>query len=57
MGATGIWATTWDPSNTTITLRSLYWPGYFFYHLIGTAEHGAAYFGYGTKNTDVAFML
>lgn len=53
----GIWATTWDPSNTTITLRSLYWPGYFFYHLIGSPEYGAAYFGYGTKNTDVAFML
>lgn len=55
--AAGIWSTMWDPSHTSVTLRSLYWPGYFFYHLIGTHEFGDAYFGYGTKNTDIAFML
>jgi hypothetical protein len=53
----GIWASAWDSSHTAVTLKSLYWPGYFFYHQIGTGEYGSAYFGYGTKNTDLAFML
>jgi hypothetical protein len=56
-GRAGLWAVTWDPSHTTVTLRSFYWPGYFFYHGIGTSDYGGVYFGYGTKNTDIAFQL
>jgi radial spoke head protein 9 len=53
----GCWALAYDTSATAVALRSLYWPGYFFFHLIDTPEYGGAYFGDGLPNLDIAFML
>lgn len=43
--------------NGVTTLRSLLYPGYFFFHKAGSSEYGGAYFGNGERNADVAFML
>jgi radial spoke head protein 9 len=53
----GVWSVCYDPSNTVSILRNFYWPGYFFYHIIGTPEYGGVYFGDGLPNVDIAFML
>uniref|UniRef100_A0A7S2V1U7 Radial spoke head protein 9 homolog n=1 Tax=Fibrocapsa japonica TaxID=94617 RepID=A0A7S2V1U7_9STRA len=53
----GIWSLTYDASHTGVNLRSFYWPGYFFFHKIGTIEYGGVYFGDGLANEDLAFML
>jgi radial spoke head protein 9 len=47
----------YDAAAGTVTLRSLLWPGYFFFHVAGTGRFGAAYFGAGEKNVDISFML
>lgn len=51
------WSLQMNSSKTASSLRSLIWPGYFFAHKIGTGEYGGAYFGYGQKNKDIAFMM
>jgi len=53
----GIWSLAYDVSLTTVNLRSFYWPGYVFFHEIGTHHYGGVYFGYGLPNRDLAFML
>eukprot|EP00611_Tribonema_gayanum_P031884 TRINITY_DN9339_c0_g1_i1.p1 TRINITY_DN9339_c0_g1~~TRINITY_DN9339_c0_g1_i1.p1 ORF type:complete len:308 (-),score=61.32 TRINITY_DN9339_c0_g1_i1:89-937(-) len=53
----GVWSLTRDTTNTMACLRSLAWPGYFFFTQIGSGEHGGVYFGTGLPNTDLAFML
>lgn len=53
----GVWAIRTDAASGTATLRSLKWPGYFFYHKAGTADYAAAYFGSGLANNDLGFML
>jgi len=53
----GVWALAYDPSSTAAVLRNLYWPGYFFFHVIDTPEYGGVYFGDGLANADIAFML
>jgi len=53
----GVWALCYDPSNTMALLRNLYWPGYHFYQVIDSPEHGGVYFGDGLPNLDLAFML
>lgn len=53
----GIWAVRVDRAAGVATLRSLSWPGYFFYHELGTGTFGGAYFGYGQRNADIGFMV
>jgi len=53
----GCWSLQTSENGTTATLRSLLWPGYFFYHNIGTSDYGGAYFGDGRKNSAILFML
>jgi len=53
----GVWAVQWDESMSTVQLKSLLWSGYTFYHVAGTGQFGGAYFGYGSRNEDIAFML
>jgi len=38
-------------------MRNHQWPGYTTYHVAGTSQHGAFYFGEGLKNLDLAFQL
>lgn len=52
-----IWGLSHDETATKVVLRSFYWPGYTFFHEVGTGTYGGAYFGYGLANRDVAFML
>jgi len=51
------WSLQFNSSKTCSSLRSLIWPGYFFFHKIGSSQYGGAYFGTGQKNTDIAFMI
>lgn len=53
----GIWALRVDAARGQATLRSLVWPGYFFYHNTGSARFGGAYFGDGRRNDDIGFMV
>jgi radial spoke head protein 9 len=53
----GVWSLTYDTTQTLACLRSLAWPGYYFFAEIGGGEHGGVYFGNGVPNTDLAFML
>lgn len=41
----------------TVHVRSLMWPGYNFYHTIGSRQFGAMYVGDGLKNTDIHFIV
>jgi radial spoke head protein 9 len=40
-----------------VTLRSLLWQGYVFFHVPGSREYGSIYVGSGEKNLDLPFML
>ncbi|CAM9172444.1 unnamed protein product [Phaeothamnion confervicola] len=53
----GIWSVFIEPSGSVAGLRSRLWPGFYFFHEIGTPEYGGVYFGTGLRNTDLAFML
>lgn len=46
-----------DESGTSVSVRSLVWPGYEFTLETSTHNFGGAYFGYGLKNEDVLFMV
>lgn len=44
-------------SGSQITVRSLLWPGYTFYHICLTGIYGGLYIGDGLMNKDLPFML
>jgi len=52
-----IWSVQAERGTGLVTLRSLLWDGYTFYHVPGTRNFGAVYAGSGTKNSDLPFML
>lgn len=52
-----MWVITYNASVTQTHVRNLYWEGFFFYSMLNSSEHGAAYFGLGVPNHDIAFML
>ena len=54
---TGAWSVNVDASCTTVNVRSLEFPGYYFAHTLGTSQFGAAYFGDGKRNLDLGFMV
>lgn len=53
----GVWSLNYDGSNTQANLKSLAWPGYYFFAQIGGGEYGSVYFGNGLANLDLPFML
>ena len=53
----GAWSVQADNSGTVARIRSLVWPGYVGFHVGETGVFGGAYFGYGIKNKDLAFMI
>jgi len=53
----GCWSVQYDGSGTSANVRSLYWPGYFFFQTCGSAEYGSVYMGNGQANQDLAFAL
>ena len=50
------WSIHLDSTNSTCTLRSLIWPGYYAFHNANTDQFGGVYMGYGIKNIDIPFM-
>lgn len=46
-----------DESLNMVTWRSLLYPGFLAYSLVGGPMQGYCYFGTGEKNPDIAFML
>lgn len=46
-----------DEASTTVTWRSLVYPGFFAYAIVGAPAYGYCYCGTGLKNADIAFML
>ncbi|CAJ1385911.1 unnamed protein product [Effrenium voratum] len=53
----GCWAVRQDAATALVTLRSLLWPGYSAFHVPGTGKFGGVYFGYASKNNDLAFLI
>ncbi|RZC39253.1 Radial spoke domain containing protein [Asbolus verrucosus] len=53
----GCWLQNLTSSEDIVVLKSLYWPGMFFYHFLGTPRYGFLYFGNGIKCLDVPFFL
>ena len=46
-----------DDSNKIVTIRSIQWPGFTFYHKQGTKKFGSLYIGDGLKNDELHFMI
>lgn len=53
----GSWSLQFERGSGLVTLRSLLWVGYVFYHVPGSREYGSIYVGSGEKNMDLPFML
>jgi radial spoke head protein 9 len=53
----GVWSVRVNHAEGLATCRSLKWPGYYFVHRLGSQVFGGVYFGDGSKNLDLAFML
>lgn len=46
-----------DDSSRIVSIRSLMWPGFTFYHKAGTKRFGNLYIGDGLKNDELQFMI
>lgn len=53
----GSWSLQFERGSGLVTLRSLLWLGYVFFHVPGTRDFGSVYVGTGEKNMDLPFML
>jgi len=53
----GTWALHYDSFKAVATLRSLLFPGFFFFYSARDASWGGLYSGDGNQNTDLVFML
>lgn len=53
----GCWIIQITPAEDLVILKSLYWPGFIFYHYLRSPRHGFVYFGHGKKSMDLPFML
>lgn len=46
-----------DDSNRIVSVRSLLWPGFYFYHKAGSKKFGNFYVGDGLKNDELQFII
>ncbi len=53
----GVWNVQTSRGGAVVHLRSLLWPGFVFYHAVGTRKFGYLYWGSAEKNLDLPFML
>ncbi len=53
----GAWSVQTDSAGIVGTVRSLLWPGYLAFNVVGTGLFGGIYMGDGLKNKDLPFML
>lgn len=45
-----------DERREKVMVRSLQWPGYQFFHELGSSKYGAIYVGDGLKNLEIHFI-
>jgi len=53
----GCWSVQLERGSGLVSIKSLLWLGYFFYHVPGSRQYGSVYVGTGEKNIDLPFML
>lgn len=53
----GSWAVQYDAFKGIAQVRSLLWPGYFFFYSANDLMWGSLYAGDGLRNNDLIFML
>lgn len=53
----GCWTIRYDVFTNTVALRSLLWPGYSSYHVLGSQVFGGVYIGNGDKVPLLPFLL
>lgn len=53
----GLWSIQRQANGRIVTVRSLHWPGYCFFHQAGTKKFGSVYIGEGLKNDQLHFMI
>jgi len=53
----GSWSLKHDEANNMMIVRSLAFPGYVHFNVVGSPIFGSAYVGTGLRNWDLAFML
>lgn len=53
----GSWSLQFERGSALVTLRSMLWLGFTFFHVPGTKDYGSIYVGTGEKNMDLPFML
>ncbi|XP_028413798.1 radial spoke head protein 9 homolog [Dendronephthya gigantea] len=53
----GSWSVQYEKGCGLVTIRSLHWLGFIFYHVPETRKFGCVYVGTGEKNLDLPFML
>lgn len=51
------WSVQRERGGASVVLRSLYWPGYSFFHMPNTRYFGSVYVGDGRFNVDLPFMM
>mmetsp|Transcript_17810 Transcript_17810/g.17038 ORF Transcript_17810/g.17038 Transcript_17810/m.17038 type:complete len:100 (-) Transcript_17810:27-326(-) len=53
----GLWSIQKNPNGWNVHIRSLYWPGFAFYHSVRDKKFGSFYLGDGLKNDQLHFMI
>jgi len=53
----GVWSICYDSLKQRAMLKSLLWPGYFFYYSHSEKSFKGLYFGMGLKNAHLPFMM
>ncbi|EDO27772.1 predicted protein, partial [Nematostella vectensis] len=53
----GSWSIQFERGSGLVSLRSLHWLGFTFFHVPETRKYGMVYIGTGNKNLDLPFML
>jgi radial spoke head protein 9 len=53
----GVWSITLENGGNVVFLKSLLWPGFFFFHVLNSPKYGHIYVGTGVKNADLGYML
>lgn len=56
-GPEGVWRLQVAGGKGQVSLRSLKWPGYFFFAAIASPAFGGVYVGDGRPNEDLQFMM
>jgi len=56
-GVLGSWSLQFERGSGQVTVRSLLWLGYTFFHVPESRVHGGIYVGNAERNIDLPFML